>query len=265
MRQREGLAEARRHARRLHCRLGVRTADHVRVEAIAEYLGAEICEGSIDGATAQLVRNGGRTVIMLAKRVTDPGAQRFSIAHELGHLVMRHPSAPPVPAWTTHRSKRRRDLETEANAFAAELLMPSDLLRRRCEVSPVDLQVPRQIAAEFKVSLPASAIRFAELTSEKCAAVMSACGAVRWAASSATFRHRIPRGRQLERDSLAWDYFAAGIVENEPHRVPASAWIETRKEAQIVEHAIGTPELGTVLSMLWVPSDERVRNVSVPR
>jgi IrrE N-terminal-like domain len=259
MRRAERLAEARRHARRLHGRLGVRSADHVRVEAMAEYLGAEICEGTMEGASAQLVSHGDRTVIMLARHVTDPGAQRFSIAHELGHLLMRHPSTPLVTGWPRRREQRRKHLEVEANAFAAELLMPSMLLRRRCEVSPVDLKVPRQIAAEFKVSLPASAIRFVELTSEPCAAVMSERGVVRWAASSASFRHPIRRGRRVARDSLAWHYFAAGTVPEQPQRVPARAWLERSREAEIIEHATGSPELGTVLSMLWMPGTRRAR------
>jgi hypothetical protein len=38
----------------------------------------------------------------------------------------------------------------------------------------------RQLAPDFRTSLPASAIRFAELTSERVAAVYSECGAVRW-------------------------------------------------------------------------------------
>ncbi|MEZ4362181.1 MAG: ImmA/IrrE family metallo-endopeptidase [Kofleriaceae bacterium] len=137
----------------------MRKAEHLRVEAIAEYLGVEIWEGVLDGATAQLVRYGRRTAILLSNRVVDPCAHRFSIAHELGHLVMRHPSMPhPVSTWPTAQRKPRRDHEAEANAFAAELLMPAALLRRRCEVAPVNLQVPRQIAEEFNVSLPASAI-----------------------------------------------------------------------------------------------------------
>jgi Zn-dependent peptidase ImmA (M78 family) len=255
VRRREGLAEARRHARRLHGRFGICKAEHVRVEAIADYLGVEIREGVLDGATAQLVQYQGRKVILLSNRVVDPRAHRFSIAHELGHLVLRHQSSPqPGTSWPTAQGRPRRDHEAEANAFAAELLMPSALLRRRCEVAPVSLQVPRQIAEEFNVSLPASAIRFAELASEKCAAVMSLRGSVRWAASSATFRHRIARGARVQRNSLAGSYFASGAVVDDPQEVPPTAWIDKQaRRCSLVEHASSTREYGTVLSMLWMP------------
>ncbi|WP_326844060.1 XRE family transcriptional regulator [Streptomyces sp. NBC_01558] len=42
---------------------------------------------------------------------------RMSVAHELGHLAM-------------HQTRREGDLESEAYSFAAELLMPLDVLRR---------------------------------------------------------------------------------------------------------------------------------------
>jgi Zn-dependent peptidase ImmA (M78 family) len=45
----------------------------------------------LDGADAQLVRNGSRAVIMVSDRVTDIGALRFGIAHELGHFLLGHP------------------------------------------------------------------------------------------------------------------------------------------------------------------------------
>ena len=117
-------------ARRLHRRCGVRASEHLRLEVIAAHCGATIDVARIDGALAQLVRRGRKVQILLADHVTDLAAQRFSIAHELGHLVLGHPTpqavtaakGAPVPA-------QERDHEEEANAFAAELLMPAAWLR----------------------------------------------------------------------------------------------------------------------------------------
>jgi Zn-dependent peptidase ImmA (M78 family) len=61
-----------------------------------------------------------------------PTRQRFTVAHELGHAVLRH----QVPA---------DKLEVEANAFAAELLLPREALRQ---------------AARERLSFPAVAARF---------------------------------------------------------------------------------------------------------
>lgn len=251
--QGEWIRDAQRSAKGLLHRFGVRAAEHIRVESFAAKLGVAIVEAPLDGASAQLVRNGTRATIMVSARITDPAARRFSIAHELGHFVLDHPSRPPSELCTpyAHRT-RERDFEAEANAFAAELLMPGSLLRRTCEVSPVDLAVPRQIARDYDVSILASAIRFAELASERCAAVFSTRGVVKWVAPSPTFVYEILRGKRLDRGSLAWDYFAAQPLPDEPQEVAADAWVETSRDWSLVEHSTCSPEHGTVLTMLWI-------------
>lgn len=247
----ERIRDAQRCAKALLHRFGARAPQHVVVEAFAARLGVEIIEAPLEGATAQLVRTGARAMIIVAERVTDPAARRFSIAHELGHLLLEHPSHDPQHLCAPHG--QARDHETEANAFAAELLMPSQMLQRDCEVSPVDLAVPRRIARDYNVSILASARRFTELASERCAAVFSANREVKWFAPSATFTRDIARGKRLDSSSLAADYFTKGTIADEPQPVPADAWFETSAEVDIVEHSIFSRELGTVLTMLWVP------------
>ncbi|HEY4177984.1 MAG TPA: ImmA/IrrE family metallo-endopeptidase [Kofleriaceae bacterium] len=254
----EGLRDAQRCAKGLLHRFGVREAGHIRIEAFAARLGAEIQETALDGAAAQLVRHGKRAIIYVAERITDPAARRFSIAHELGHLALEHPSMPPHElsgrySLVASVDEGRRDYEAEANAFAAEMLMPTALLTKTCEVSPVDLAVPRQIAREYNVSILASARRFTELASERCAAVFSVDREVKWVAPSATFMHEIPRGKRVDTSSLAWDYFARGSIPDEPQPVPADAWFDTATDVDIIEHSIYSSELRTVLTMLWVP------------
>ena len=69
-----------------------------------------------------------------------PGRRRFSIAHELGHWVLHckdasaeaiwceDPAVDSGPAGEASRSLADPVRELEANAFAAAVLMPSDLL-----------------------------------------------------------------------------------------------------------------------------------------
>ena len=60
---------------------------------------------------------GGVPLIVLNPTVGDYYRQRFDVAHELGHLVM-HPDAEPG----------NKVIEAQADAFAAELLAPSEVL-----------------------------------------------------------------------------------------------------------------------------------------
>ena len=100
---------------------------------IAERLGATVIYESMDrGVSGLLVRDTGGVVIGV-NRSHVPTRQRFSIAHEIGHLLL-HQGRPMVIDHVRlnlrdERSSTATDLEEiQANAFAAELLMPRDLV-----------------------------------------------------------------------------------------------------------------------------------------
>lgn len=255
--QRQWIAAARNAAKQLVRRFGVQAPAHIRVEAMCKYLGIDIIDVQLHGASAQLVRSGKRAVIMVSDRITDPAARKFSIAHELGHFMLKHPAPSAAELCLPHmprsRSNRERSLEAEANAFASELLMPESLLAERCNVQMVDLSVPRAIEEDYGVSILASTIRFIELTRACCAAVFSADREVKWFVPSTTFTRYIPRGRPIDPLSVAADFFTKGEVVREPQLVRADAWLETDRDVDVVEHAICSPQHGTVLSLLWVP------------
>jgi hypothetical protein len=258
MRRRDDVVtDAVRAARGLHRRFGVKAASHIQIEAWASSFGIELEEASLEGASAQLVRVGDRAKIVLPDHVTDRGARRFSIGHELCHFVMKHPSPTPTMMCTPKAARACDDsthgLELFANAYAGELLLPEHLLRPRCEISPVSLEIAWSIAKEYDVSILTSAIRFTQLSSERCAAVFSAGGEVKWASASETFTHEIPRGKRLDPQSLAWDFFSTQRLDDRPQPVPADAWLDTSADVDIIEHSICSHAHGTVLSLLWVP------------
>ncbi len=252
-----GIAKARAAARRLLRQCGVEAAEHIAIESIAAQAGAVIVRSrgaGLDSAVARLVRMGDSAVIRISDRIDNLGAQRFSIAHELGHFVLGHQESPvPLCEAITLPSRHATSLEAEANAFAAELLMPESLVRRRCEVSPVSLEIPRAIATEYRVSLLAAGRRFVELTSERCALVFASGGAIRWAARSPTFVPEIESGRRLDRQSVAFD-IQHGKRDDRAQEVPASAWLDMSDDggAEVIEHAVPVPEQNAVASLLWI-------------
>jgi Zn-dependent peptidase ImmA (M78 family)/DNA-binding XRE family transcriptional regulator len=66
------------------------------------------------------VTDGGYPVIVINKLFSND-RKRFTIAHELGHLIMHISGNFPIPDY--------RDLEDEANRFASEFLMPEEFIR----------------------------------------------------------------------------------------------------------------------------------------
>lgn len=100
--------------------------------------------------------------------------QRFTIAHELGHLTLherqelildRHVQVNFRDATSSTASNQE---EIEANQFAAELLMPHDLLERSLHSllagRPLtDVDLVRRLASRFEVSHQAMEYRLASL------------------------------------------------------------------------------------------------------
>ena len=124
---------ARAIARRLLHESGVTKPAHIDVEAVARRQGADIVRGPLLGATARVMRLGTRARIRVSDRIEHPGVQRFSIAHELGHLSLDHElptiaeATDPVSYVARVCARTQRDgvdPESEADVFAAELLMP---------------------------------------------------------------------------------------------------------------------------------------------
>ena len=88
-----------------------------------------------------------------------PQRQRFTIAHEIGHIVLHHKNEEFSEVDFRNTDELPTQKEIEANAFAAALLMPKDIaIEKWNEFQDVD-----DFADYFKVSKSAAAIRLINL------------------------------------------------------------------------------------------------------
>ncbi|WP_308101716.1 ImmA/IrrE family metallo-endopeptidase [Streptomyces sp. S07_1.15] len=128
-------------------------------------------DGDVSG---MLLRQDGRTPIVGVNDAHSAHRQRFTIAHELGHLLL-HPGREVVldrPVRVNLRDKTSSMAtdreEIEANAFAASLLMPAELMRSELQRLPATVrQDPDLCAARladiFAVSTSAMGFRMINL------------------------------------------------------------------------------------------------------
>jgi len=148
----------------------------VDVEAVAAKLGAVVSfEAFKEELSGVLVKEKTRTVIGV-NSFHSKTRQRFTIAHECGHLVLEHPGEIFVDQ--TIKTVNKRDSlssqatdrsEIDANRFAAELLMPENLVveavQRHYKKKP-DISSPQlidELADEFQVSPQAMEYRLTNL------------------------------------------------------------------------------------------------------
>lgn len=102
-----------------------------------------------DGCTFLWKKNGKAFYLVLYHGSQKSPRRSFTLAHEVGHILLEHPSDGALQ-------------EREANAFAAELLMPRALAWECCpSLSPWEPE--RELAHTFATSLTVARLRLAAL------------------------------------------------------------------------------------------------------
>jgi len=103
--------------------------------------------------------------VILLNATHSPVRQRFTIAHELGHLLLHGYTAPHADRSFRFRDARSSEgsalEEIQANQFAAELLMPRALVLKATRSHPLEHAPEREgDDAEFDTWIEALARRF---------------------------------------------------------------------------------------------------------
>ena len=148
----------------------------IKVEQIARSLGAEITYDRFDddqSVSAMLYRDAKKVVIGV-NSYHPITRQRFSIAHEIGHMLLHEGDlyvdrSARINFRNALSSQATNPAEIEANVFAAELLMPEKMVTREAYrlvedqnvVSPDELI--STLAVQFKVSNKAMGYRLENL------------------------------------------------------------------------------------------------------
>lgn len=172
--------EIERSASDLIHRVGV-IKTPIPLHRIATFLKAEVHQQTFEDMVSGVLLIQGDERHIMVNKTHHPNRQRFTIAHELGHLVLHHNSGDRLFIDTHLRAYQRRGSassgvyeepgstttsaeEKEANHFASALLMPRDLLLSKTVGrefwDELDVTV---LATEFGVSEQAMTIRLRQL------------------------------------------------------------------------------------------------------
>ncbi len=151
----------------------------VNVEQIVRDLGIQVQKDSVvDSLSGYLVRKTDTGKALIGVNSDHPPArQRFTIAHELAHYLLHEGEVVhydgdrrgfAVNLRSEGSSESKKDLEREANLFAAELLMPARFLESDPRIQRIDLlddknKVLKEVARDYQVSKEALTYRLANL------------------------------------------------------------------------------------------------------
>ena len=150
----------------------------VPVDKIAKGLGAQLRFSPLDDELSGMIYISEGTPIIGINALHHPNRQRFSIAHEVAHLVLHRPlisgkvhvdkefRVPVVLNRDTTSALGTEKIEVEANQFAAELLMPTAwfIAALESKVFDIDNEAPLdELAKKFRVSRQALEFRIRNL------------------------------------------------------------------------------------------------------
>jgi Zn-dependent peptidase ImmA (M78 family) len=142
---------------------------------IQQYLNVANAELSVkfdlkDSEAGRTIPLSDRYIIEVNGRHT-PERQRFTVLHEIGHIILELPSShsDEVSIESLHRYKSRPTEEIWCDVFAAECLLPYHFFREDVGKTDPGMDAIRGLAAKYEASListasspslPSSAVRF---------------------------------------------------------------------------------------------------------
>jgi IrrE N-terminal-like domain len=227
--------------------------------ALCRDLGLRIREVPAKGFDGALIRSkpDQKGIVAVKLSIHEKSRKRFTIAHEIGHFISPHHrnlgeicEERKIESFDSHLNRT----EIEANEFAAKLLLPSALLRRRFNLSEFSLAQISDVALDFGTSLTATTRSFLTLTDLPCAMVWSVSNRARWFVRSDSFRFYLPLPELPANGSFAARIFRGESTPAELAPVRPDAWLDRRAAehvALLLEHSISLPNYNAVLSLLW--------------
>ena len=132
-------------------------------EKLAEKLGIKIYQGTLTGCDGWSLSGPAGKLIRINSSVSTT-RQRFTLAHELGHLLLAIPTVVGESMYDSLKSSS--DEERRVNDLASELLLPESVVRQYVPSVPIVASQLTRLAAKAKVSQLSAAIRVANLAEE---------------------------------------------------------------------------------------------------
>lgn len=130
------------------------------IRAVVKLLGIKLSIEPLDNDISGYLSEDSGVWSIAVNSLHHPRRQRFTIAHELGHYFLHRHHQQSFVDKKLFRNGDSNHMETEANRFAGDILMPEDLFRAFIVSSSSKVE---DIAEHFGVSSMAVRVRASQL------------------------------------------------------------------------------------------------------
>lgn len=256
------MSEAAYHAKSLLKELGISSLP-IDPYVISKAIDVEVREDDCEGYTGMILVVDGEALISVKSSLREDSRKRFTVAHELGHYrIPGHLSGHNDIFRCEERDfdafDKRGDKESEANEFAAELLMPESFFVPKIRLKDLSYELLEDLVSEFNTSLTATGRRFVKLSGD-CALVCSERSFIKWFAKGEDFPFFLRSGGRVSDDSVAIQFYEGSTLPHSFSSVPPHAWLDNHRRkgtVEVREFSISIPYYNQVLSFLYVDSDD---------
>ncbi len=193
--------------------------------------------------------------------------QRFTVLHEIAHIVLGLPSRHHGETLKTDvllRYRQRPEEEILCDVFAAECLLPYDSFAKEVADTDISLDAVKSLAEAYKASLTATGSRFAVNANEPCAFVLSEDGWIRYVSRSKYLSElngwidvKVP----VPEGSVAHHLMHGGAKIQDYDEISTDVWFAEgfQNRPLVAEEAVLLPEWNQCLSLVWF--DESLKPV----
>lgn len=215
------------------------------------------------GVSGMLLRHGNAFGILYAADIPNEGFHRFSVAHELGHYFLDGHIDHVLPNDGIHAShagfSSGDPYEQEADNFAVGLLMPAKPFRNlmgRAQLGLADIESAREAC---KTSLTSTAIRYAELTEDAIAVILSTGHVIDFCILSEAIKSLpdltwLKRGSPVPRNTATSRFNADSSrvdrAERDEEEIDVLDWLGGKRSSIVKEEVIGLGRYGKTLTVL---------------
>jgi Zn-dependent peptidase ImmA (M78 family) len=235
----------------------------INVRKVANLCRIKIKEVKADSFEGCAIKTDERAGILLNNKYQYEKRKRFTIAHELGHIILPYHEGQKYACTSEDMVKYSvKDEEVEANQFAAELLMPSYAIEDDCSELDVNLNAIDLLTKKYEVSRSSAALRFVDFTYGVCAVIFVRDGLIKSFKRSEEFKNDklfVAVGRKVSLLSPAGKYFIEKkLLPIAPVEVPANAWLSEKHKNfsfHLYEQSFEVEPGKTLLSFIWTAED----------
>jgi len=240
----------------------------ISMDMLTDYLGAFLIEEPLKNSDGRIVQGKNRAIIKINSDIKYESRKRFAIAHEIGHFLMHknidiHDENANTLSWFNNAEKQLKKgiQEFEANEFASELLMPSDIFYAEAKGKAFGHELLKYLSERFKTSLTSTVYRYMQLSLHPICVVFMSGGVVKYWKKSDDLRVWVKNITKLSppSDSVAEEYITGGYNfiytgADKKQEIDKSTWFtlgDYEKDSCFYEYCIPTKSYKTLLSVIW--------------